>query len=525
MDSNRRIRKRPYNRRVRRYFSDENESTINKELYNEDEYFVVDFDEGKSKREDNKSVKTKKKKEKKEVNFILVLTLLLIVLIIVGVGFYFFVPYIDLNGSSEVIINYKEKYVDKGYVAKVGGKNISSLVKVSNNINSEKLGEYRVVYKLKKSIFNIKKIRKVIVKDIEKPNIELVGGKDYYVCNNKDFIEPGYKVIDNYDSDLDKNVKVTNEGNTYTYTVEDSSGNKKSVKRNIIYGDIESPIFSYGSAKDLYLSVGDTYLNSSVTANDNCDGNISNKINVIGYVDTNTPGKYEISYSVSDALGNESILKRVIHVSAKSSPGTIYLTFDDGPKAGITNAILDILKEEGVKATFFVTNGGPDELIVRAYNEGHSIALHTATHDYSNLYSSVDNYFKDLYSVQDRVYRLTGYKSTIIRFPGGSSNTVSRKYSPGIMTTLTNEVLNRGFKYYDWNISSGDAGEVSTSEGVYNMVVKNLSKKRVNMVLMHDIKTYTRDALRNIIKYGKENGYTFAAIDNDTQMIRQKVNN
>lgn len=209
----------------------------------------------------------------------------------------------------------------------------------------------------------------------------------------------------------------------------------------------------------------------------------------------------------------------------KGAPGTIYLTFDDGPHQGVTNVILDILKEENVTATFFVTNKGPDDLIIREHNEGHTVALHTSSHDYAYLYSSVDNYFIDLYNIQNRVYRLIGIKPTIIRFPGGSSNTISRKYSDKIMTYLTQEVLNRGFKYYDWNISSGDAGEVSTSEGVYNMVTKSLSKERVNMVLMHDIKHYTKDALRNIIRYAKENGYTFDVIDDKTEMIRQKVNN
>jgi peptidoglycan/xylan/chitin deacetylase (PgdA/CDA1 family) len=94
------------------------------------------------------------------------------------------------------------------------------------------------------------------------------------------------------------------------------------------------------------------------------------------------------------------------------------------------------------------------------------------------------------------------------------------------MSYLTTEVINRGFKYYDWNISSGDAtyGE-KTSTDIYNAVVNSLRKDKVNMVLMHDIKTYTRDALRDIIKYGKENGYTFEKITDDTEMITQRVNN
>ena len=224
-----------------------------------------------------------------------------------------------------------------------------------------------------------------------------------------------------------------------------------------------------------------------------------------------------------------SSVKRTVKVIEKpaqsSKPGVIYLTFDDGPNEGTTNVILDILKEENVKATFFVTGKGPDYLIQREYNEGHTVGLHTYSHNYQSVYSSSNNYYQDLYKIQNRVKKLTGYESKIIRFPGGSSNTVSKKYSSGIMTYLTKDVVNKGFKYYDWNISSGDAGETTSSSGVYNNVIKSLSKNRSNIILMHDIKPYTRDALRNIIKYGKNNGYTFEKITMNTPMVTHKVNN
>ena len=192
---------------------------------------------------------------------------------------------------------------------------------------------------------------------------------------------------------------------------------------------------------------------------------------------------------------------------------------------GTTNVILDILKEEGVKATFFITNKGDDSLVKREFDEGHTVAIHTASHDYSIVYKSVDSYWNDLNIVQERIKRLTGTTSKLVRFPGGSSNTVSRRYSPGIMSYLTEDLVNKGYKYYDWNISSGDAGETTNPDVVYSNVVNRLSHDRVNMVLMHDIKPYTRDALRRIIQYGKQNGYTFAAITENTKMVRQRVNN
>src|SRR5699024_8931981 len=128
----------------------------------------------------------------------------------------------------------------------------------------------------------------------------------------------------------------------------------------------------------------------------------------------------------------------------------IYLTFDDGPRDGTTDVILDILKEKGVKATFFVTMNGNDSLIKRIVDEGHSIGIHTASHKYDIIYASRDNYFNDLEQVHKRIYDITGVDSKLIRFPGGSSNTISKKYSEGIMSTLTKEVLNKGYQYYDW---------------------------------------------------------------------------
>ena len=158
------------------------------------------------------------------------------------------------------------------------------------------------------------------------------------------------------------------------------------------------------------------------------------------------------------------------------------------------------------------------------YNEGHTVALHTASHKYEYVYSSEENYFADLNRVSDRVERLTGIKSKIIRFPGGSSNTISRRYNSGIMTRLTQAVKQKGYHYFDWNVDSRDAEGFGTN-GVYNNVVNGISLNRENVVLMHDIKSATRDAIRSIIQYGKNNGYTFRKLTYDTSMVTHWLNN
>ena len=210
------------------------------------------------------------------------------------------------------------------------------------------------------------------------------------------------------------------------------------------------------------------------------------------------------------------------------SDKTIYLTFDDGPSY-LTHEILDILKEENVPATFFVTSQQIDKyqnIIKREYTENHTVAIHTATHNYSYIYSSEQNYFNDLTEIRNKVFTIIGEKPRIIRLPGGSSNTISKKYSPGIMTRITEILTHNDFYYYDWNIDSMDASGYIDENQIYNNVITHL-KSGTNIILMHDspTKMTTVGALRNIIKYGKEGGYTFAKITKKTPQIHHHINN
>lgn len=455
---------------------------------------------------------------------IIILLILILVLLNTIVFFFFMSPTLELNGQSEITIKVNEEYIDEGVNATYLGKNIDNDVEVNNDVDTSKIGEYEITYKIKKGLIERVVTRKVYVKDLDKPVLELKGEKSVYVCQGKQYVEEGYVATDNIDGDITDKVVSEVLENEIRYSVKDSSGNESSIERKIEYKDTDKPTITLtGGNYSIYQN--STYREKGYKATDNCDGNITKNVKVSGNVDTSKLGTYELTYSVKDSSGNTASVIRKVSVIKLVKGGTIYLTFDDGPREGTTNVILDILKEENVKATFFVTNGGPDYLIKRIVDEGHTIALHTATHNYKTVYSSVDAYFNDLAIVHDRVKRLTGVDSKIIRFPGGSSNTVSKNYSKGIMTILAKEVVNRGYKYYDWNIESGDAGKTTTSSGVYNNVIKYLSKTRINMVLMHDVKTYTRDALRNIIIYGKENGYSFAAITADTPVVHHGISN
>ena len=203
----------------------------------------------------------------------------------------------------------------------------------------------------------------------------------------------------------------------------------------------------------------------------------------------------------------------------------MYLTFDDGP-GPYTKKLLDILDKYGVKATFFVAGQKPayHYMIGETYRRGHTIALHTYSHQYS-IYSSEDTYYADLKKIEDVCVEQTGVKPTIVRFPGGTSNTISRNYCKGIMTALTKSLSYHGYLYCDWNVSSGDAGGAKTKEEVANNVINGIKRNNVSIVLQHDISSFSVDAVETIITWGLANGYTFLPMDENAPMVHHPANN
>ena len=214
--------------------------------------------------------------------------------------------------------------------------------------------------------------------------------------------------------------------------------------------------------------------------------------------------------------------KKAAEAAAVSSPQSpvpsgervCYLTFDDGPSKN-TPLILDILKNYNAKATFFVINSADIGYIRRIHDEGHTVGLHTASHNYAQIYSSTDAYFNDLQQISDKVESIIGIRPTVMRFPGGSSNKISAKYCKGIMTQLVTLVPQRGYSYFDWNISSGDADSATPSYTyIRNNVLNNARNKNSICVLMHDAaaKTTTVQALPEIIEGLANMGFRFEAL-------------
>ena len=407
-------------------------------------------------------------------------------------------------------------------------RDINKYIKISDNIDKKVLGNYQVTVKVRYLFYRYDKKINVKVVDNINPILSLNGNNPSYVCPNMEYEEEGYTASDDYDGDITDKVNIKKNGNFIIYSVKDSSGNKNEIRRSIIFEDKEEPLLTLKGDNNIVIYKNSKYIEEGYVANDKCDGDITDKVIVTGTVDTNRVGTYTINYKVVDNSGNETSLDRKVTVRERPSyygNGNIYLTFDDGPSY-LTKEILDILDEEDIKATFFVTSGG--EYVRRAYNSGHTIALHTSSHKYSYVYASEENYFNDLNTVSDSVYNSIGIRCKFIRFPGGSSNTISRNYNNGIMSRLVNAVINKGYVYFDWNVDSNDAGgDTNNSNKIYNNVINGLSHNKTNIVLMHDSASHrgTVNALRDIIRYGKNNGYSFKAITNDTPVVRHGVNN
>ena len=473
------------------------------------------------------------KKNKKLVIAVtgIVVTLLFLIILFLSL----FNININLNGSPKETIEYGDTYTEQGATAAFNtpaSKNVPLNVTIKGSVDSSKLGTYHIHYKAKKGIFSVQKSREVKIVDTKAPIIELNKIDGYYPKTGETYQEEGFTATDNYDGDITSKIKRTEDKNVITYTVSDSSGNKTSVQRTIEYNDGIAPTITLNGDSDITIKAGTRFEDPGCTAKDSHGNDISDSVSVSDNISTYRAGTYTITYSVTDKFGNETSIDRTVTVEAVKQTATtssgnkvVYLTFDDGPGAH-TQQLLDILDKYNVKVTFFVTNvnSGYENMIAKEAAAGHTVAIHSASHDYKKIYSSVDAYFADLNEMSDIIYAQTGQRPKLIRFPGGSSNTVSLKYCSGIMTTLTKAVTDQGYKYFDWNVSSGDAGGTTSTEEVYQNVVNGMKSHNVSVVLQHDIKGFSVNAVERIIQWGLANGYTFLPLTTSTEDVHHGIN-
>lgn len=223
-----------------------------------------------------------------------------------------------------------------------------------------------------------------------------------------------------------------------------------------------------------------------------------------------------------DENGKRTLAEDAGAVEENTVRKEIYLTFDDGPSRS-TSKILDILKEYGVKATFFVVGRTDDNSVAlykRIVEEGHTLAMHSYSHRYNEIYKSQESFVEDMEKLQEYLYEVTGIWPRFYRFPGGSSNTVSSVEMQKLMAYLNEN----GITYFDWNISSGDASNVQISaDNIVDNCINGLGDKSECMILMHDAteKKTTVEALPEVIHRIQESGnYEFLPITDSTAPIQ-----
>lgn len=372
------------------------------------------------------------------------------------------------------------------------------------------------------------------------PQITLEGEKSMEVTMKEGYTEPGATATFSFhditehiviDSQVDDK-KVGTYKVIYTVKYLDKTA---TATRTVSVIDKEPPEITLLEGEHITVHAGDTFEDPGVSAIDDSDGNVTWRVEAKGFVDMYNKGDYEIEYRVSDSYDNEAVAARTVTVEGKPKKlkkGVIYLTFDDGPSTEVTKSILKTLEKEKVPATFFVIDYGSDQekikLMKRALKDGCTIGIHGYSHDYSKIYESTDAFMENVTKLHDKLLEDLDYDAFVMRFPGGSSNTVSKAYCKGIMSDLVKLVQKEGYMYSDWNVDSTDAsGNSIPAKRLIASVEANCDPEKYNIILMHDsdAKGTTAEALPKIIKWAKKEGYVFKAMTPAGPTTHHHVNN
>ncbi|MDD5864853.1 MAG: polysaccharide deacetylase family protein [Firmicutes bacterium] len=446
---------------------------------------------------------------------------------------------LELKGEPEVNIEYGGRFQEPGAVLCLRGSLLcrdgftpkDARVSIQGSVDEKTPGKYTLTYLADYRGLHAQAQRVVRIVDTVCPEIFLTPDPEGSLIPGTPYEEAGYRAVDNHDGDITDRVVRTEQYGKILYAVTDSSGNPGYAQREIPFYDPIPPEITLTGGEHYAIPTGVFYTEPGYAARDNVDGDLTEHVQVEGEVDWLTPGVYPVTYTVSDGFENTTTVTRRVEVTAAQRPQTvwpenktIYLTFDDGPGPE-TERLLDILDSYGVKATFFVTSRGCGEMMKEIVERGHSIGIHTVSHDYAQIYASPEAFFADLFAMQDVIYQNTGIKTTLMRFPGGSSNTVSRETSEGLMTLLTRAVQDAGFQYFDWNVDSNDAGGAKKAQTVFDNVIEGVTRNPVSVVLQHDIHSFSVDAVEDILIWGLNNGYTFAPLTPNSPGVHHRVQN
>ena len=290
--------------------------------------------------------------------------------------------------------------------------------------------------------------------------------------------------------------------------------------------DIIPPEIILEHREDYYVIPGLSYEEEGYRASDDRDGDLTDK------VERSQDGDF-IIYKVADQAGNVTVRYRKIplldpETGKAAVPEDSYDVLvssrenEDGDAGGPADDPAD-----GSGQTFFVTHAFPmyEDRIGEEAAAGHSIGIHTYSHDFAKIYADDKAFWKDIEKMQEIVVKETGQRTNLMRFAGGSSNTDSAAYTQGIMTLLTKQAEKKGWHYFDWNVSSGDGGNDSTSESVITRITSQIQDHDESVVLCHDTKENTVNAMEYLIPWLLDNGYTLLPLTPDSETAHHAVLN
>ena len=226
-------------------------------------------------------------------------------------------------------------------------------------------------------------------------------------------------------------------------------------------------------------------------------------------IDQSIKNKYEEYYS------NIALLEQKI-LNDETDVKIAYLTFDDGPY-DLTYQVLDTLKANNIRATFFVLGKtGVEDRYIRIVNEGHTLANHTYYHNISTgLYNSVDSFISQVKKLEDYLYDITGYRTTLVRFPGGSPTAGSLK------DDIIEQLHNNGYNYVDWTSETGDGSSKKLAvKDTWSWYQDTTSDKNIIVLLMHDYNYSTFNNLQRIIDDLRNRGFIFLPLHNKSIMAQ-----
>ena len=441
-----------------------------------------------------------------------------------------------LMDGAEITVPWGQPFTEPGArafsVGRLTGERRQELpVHVEGSVDTGTVGDYELRYIARMMLRSYSTRRLVHVADLTPPEITLLRSGDYVPNWFEGYREEGFYAFDNADGDVTDRVRVETVGDSRVYTVTDAAGNRAEAVRRIPYS-IGRPEIRLNGGEELCCDAGFSFEDPGFVCTDAHGNDLSAYVEREGAVIPWAAGDYTLRYSIANALGERVEATRRVTVRPLRNPDlpvtegkVIYLTFDDGPSPW-TDQLLDVLARYNVKATFFVTCLYPEytDCIGRAWREGHSIGVHSVTHSYRRIYASEEAFLEDFNAMQDIIREQTGEETRIFRFPGGSSNTVSR-FNRRIMTRLAAMMTERGFVYFDWNVSSGDAGETTSSEQVLQNIIDGCTDREVSVVLQHDSKDFSVAAVERVIVWGLTNGYRFAPLDETGPEIHHKIAN